>query len=237
MENRKPQILAIIPARSGSKGIPGKNARLLGGKPLIHYTFASASEALMLDRIMLSTDSEQIRSMSTSFPRIQALPLRPAALAQDATPMIDILSHVIQYCDKKELSFDYVCLLQPTCPFRNPGLIDQTIMCLIGEHADSLVTVRKIPTKYNPHWAYEKKAGFMVNAMGENPPVSRRQELPEAWFRDGQIYITRTDLIRKGLLQGEKLIGFPNDASPDINMDTIADWIQAENFVTNGFTS
>jgi CMP-N,N'-diacetyllegionaminic acid synthase len=231
----KPNILAIIPARAGSKGIPGKNMRLLAGKPLIHYTFISACESGLLDTIFLSTDCEKTLSFGIGYPEIQTVFLRPKELAQDDTPTIDVIQHVIHYCDKIGLSFDYVCLLQPTSPFRGRNLIDRTIKCLIDQGGDSLVTVRKIPDKYNPHWAFINRDEFLMIATGEKKIIPRRQELPDAWYRDGQIYITRIDLIRNGSLYGEKLIGFVNEDSPDVNIDNMQDWLLAETIANNGF--
>ena len=230
----KPRILAIIPARAGSKGVPGKNMRLLAGKPLIHYTIVSACESCMLDTIFLSTDCQETLSFGISYPEVQGL-LRSKELARDDTPMMDVIKNMILHCDKLGLSFDYVCLLQPTSPFRSRNLIDRTIKCLLDTGGDSLVTVRKIPDKYNPHWAFINRDEFMVVATGEKKIVTRRQELPDAWHRDGHIYITRMDVIRNGDLYGKKLIGFINEDSPDVNIDSMQDWLLAETIANNGF--
>lgn len=237
MISNVPRILAIIPARAGSKGVPNKNFRSLAGRPLIHYTCESAAKAQLLDTIVISTDYDEAFNLAKPYSTIQTLLLRPANLAQDDTPMIDVVTHVTRYYDSIEVTFDYICLLQPTCPFRMEGLIDRAINLILSHDADSLATVRQVPAKFNPHWAYEDKNGYMTLATGEKHIISRRQDLPVAWYRDGQIYITRMDLIRRGTLLGEKLIGLPNEGSPDVNIDTMEDWLYAENIATNGYSA
>lgn len=232
----KPRILAIIPARAGSKGVPGKNMRMLAGKPLLHYTLASACESMLLSSIFLSTDCEETLSFGIGYPEVQGM-LRPKELANDDTPMMDVITNMIHYCDKLGLSFDYVCLLQPTTPFRTRHLIDKTITYLIEQQGDSLVTVRKIPDKYNPHWAYENQHDYLKLVTGDKEIISRRQELPDTWHRDGQVYITRMDVIRAGHLYGKKLVGFLNEDSPDVNIDSMQDWLLAETIAKNGFQS
>jgi CMP-N,N'-diacetyllegionaminic acid synthase len=232
-----PRILAIIPARAGSKGVPQKNMRLLGGKPLVHYTLVSASKSKLINTTVLSTDCEKTLNFASRYPDIHNLLLRPKVLAQDDTPTIDVVKHVIHYYDKIGVVFDYVCLLQPTCPFRAHNLIDKSISRLLAMHGDSLVTVRKIPAKYNPNWALKSKDDYMEPATGDKVIISRRQDLPQAWYRDGQIYITRMDVVRRGQLYGNKLIGFVNEDSPDVNIDSIQDWLRAETILKNGITS
>ncbi|HEV7380487.1 MAG TPA: acylneuraminate cytidylyltransferase family protein [Dyadobacter sp.] len=229
-----PKILAVIPARKGSKGIPGKNLKLLNGKPLIHYTFEAACDSKLIHTIILSTDCQVIAQSAEAYPAVQIPFLRPDILSGDAVPTVKVLQHVVNHYDHTAFDFDYMCLLQPTSPFRSSGLIDLTIELILTVQTDSLVTVRKVPDKYNPHWVFEDVHGHFKIATGEKELIPRRQELPNTYYRDGQVYITHVDLIRKGKILGENPAGFLNDTGPDINIDTPEDWQQAETWLRNG---
>lgn len=229
-----PRILAVIPARKGSKGIAGKNLRMLGGKPLIHHTFQSASEAKLPDIVILSTDCPDIATSANTFPGIHIPFLRPETLGGDEVPTIKVLQHVVEYYDAANIAFDYVCLLQPTSPFRPSGLIDLAIETILTTQSDSLVSMKKVPDKYNPHWVYENIDSQLRISTGEKEIIPRRQELPETFYRDGQIYISSADLIREGKILGENPICFLNHTGADINIDTIEDWKQAEIWIKNG---
>lgn len=229
-----PRILGLIPARGGSKGIPGKNIKPLAGRSLIQYTIESALESLLLDTLIVSSDSEEIVDYVRRFPNVKIPFIRPAELALDQTPTIIVVQHAVTYYERAGEIFDYVCLLQPTAPVRSKGLIDKTILEIIRSKADSLVTIKRIPEKYNPHWAFvtnEKR--FLDLAVDQTTIIPRRQELPDAYYRDGKIYITKTDLIKQGVLLGGKIAGFINDGEPDINIDSYADWERAEKWAAN----
>lgn len=230
----EPHILAVIPARRGSKGIPGKNLRMLGGKPLIQYTFESVNEAQSLSRVILSTDCHNIAAFANKFPNIHVPFLRPDILSGDEVPSIKVLQHAVEYYDAVNVSFDYVCLLQPTSPFRPTGLIDLAVATVLNTKSDSLVTIKKVPDKYNPHWVYENINGQLTISTGEKNLIPRRQELPDTFYRDGQIYITSTELIRNGKILGEYPTGLLNQTGADINIDTTEDWQQAEIWINNG---
>jgi CMP-N,N'-diacetyllegionaminic acid synthase len=229
----KPNILTIIPARAGSKGVPDKNARLLAGKPLIQYTIESALRSKALSSILLSSDSEKIIALAKQYPRVETPFTRPAELALDSTPMILVVQHALAHYNATGQSFDYICLLQPTTPFRKSDLIDQAIEQIIHSKADSLTTIQKVPHRYNPHWTFKIEDEQLHVTTGEKEIIPRRQALPEAWYRDGQLYITRTELVRKGTLTGGKFIGYRNDGGSAINIDTPEDWNDAENFAAN----
>jgi len=228
-----PKILGLIPARMGSKGIPGKNMKLLDGIPLIQYTLEAAERSELLSTIIVSTDCPETAFFANCFGKIAAPFLRPAHLATDRSPMIDVVVHALDYLDDHRAGYEYVMLLQPTCPFRMAGMIDATIRHIIGQNADSLVTVRKIPDAFNPNWAYTLMEGGLEKAIScrDGALITRRQDLPPAYHRDGEIYIARTSLIREGLLTGGKTVAWLNDHAFWINIDTPADWAQAENLL------
>lgn len=229
-----PQLLGLIPAREGSQGIPGKNMKLLDGKPLIQYTIEAALQSRRLQCIAVSTDSQDISNFCSRFSRVETPFLRPAELANNLSPVVDTILHAIDHYQTAGRSFDYVILLQPTSPFRMTGFIDRAIDQLSELGAESLVSFRKIPDRFNPYWAYEKKPGSFGRLI--NPPtntltVSRRQDLPDTYYRDGEIYITSTSLIREGLVTGGKIAGLITENGFGINLDTMEDWEQAEQIV------
>lgn len=228
------RILAIIPARRGSKGVLGKNIKLLNGKPLLQYTAEIALQSHHLSEVVLSSDDEAIIAIAREL-GIQVPFVRPTTLAQDNTPTIDVIIHALEWYEKQALFFDAVCLLQVTSPFRTVEFLDKAIAKFIDSGCDSLVSVQKVPHEYNPHWTFEVNSeGNLKIATGENQIISRRQELPEAYHRDGSIYITKT----KVLLQQHSLYGKSTsfiESSPEfyVNIDTLADWEKAEQMIKN----
>lgn len=222
------RILGIIPARAGSKGVPGKNSRMLGGKPLVQYTIESALSAVRLSKVVLSSDSSHILDLASPFPDVYCS-LRPAALATDTATSISVVRQVVEEQERMGESFDAICLLQPTSPFRKPGFIDQAIGKYSATGADSLVSVLPIPHEYNPHWAFEEKQdGFLQIATGDQQIISRRQELPTAYFRDGSIYISDIGLIRANTFYGQTLSYISGDPELYVNIDNEQDWQKAE---------
>lgn len=225
------RILGVIPARGGSKGIPGKNIKLLGGKPLLSYTWNSASESKLLTRTILSTEDDKIIEVAQSL-NIEVPIKRPSRLAKDNTPTLFVIIHLLKYLKKKNKFYDAVCLLQPTAPFRRENLIDEAISKFLETGVDSLVSVREIPHQFNPHWVFEEKDGILKIATGEEKIVSRRQDLPIAYHRDGAIYITKTEVIlNEGSLYGKKIGYIDTSNDPHINLDTPKDWQEAENML------
>lgn len=227
------KILGLIPAREGSKGIPEKNLKPLKGIPVINYSINIGLQSKLIDTVLVSTDSEKIAQLSreagASVPFI-----RPSHLASDKSPTIDTVIHALKYLEDRSENYDAVCILQPTVPFRILEEVDQSILKFIESGADSLVSVREVPHKYNPHWCFEEdsNADHLKIATGERQIIPRRQSLPKAYYRDGSIYLTLTDTILKGKsLYGNKITYFENTQSPDINIDTQTDWLQAENYI------
>ena len=223
------KVLAIIPARGGSKGIPGKNIKLLNGKPLLAYTSEIALRSLFLSEVILSSEDEQIIAVAKEM-RIQVPFTRPAVLAQDDTPTIDVIIHALQWFENKGEFFDAVCLLQVTSPFRTVAFVDEAIEKFIASGYDSLVSVQKVPHEYNPHWTFEVNSeGNLKIATGEETIISRRQELPTAYHRDGSIYITKTEVIlEQHSLYGKSTAFIESPSEFYVNIDTEQDWEKAE---------
>ena len=183
----------------------------------------------MLDKIILSTDCEIIAKSVTNH-RIHIPYLRPARLAQDSTPTFEVVKHIVEYFDFIEEYYDNICLLQPTCPFREEGFIDQCFEHFVTTGADSLFSVRKVPHEYNPHWVFEPgDDGFVKIATGDKNIIPSRQKLPEAFARDGSVYIFKTNNIRKYQnLYGKKMTSLESKNLLHVNIDTKEDWVKAE---------
>jgi CMP-N-acetylneuraminic acid synthetase len=226
------KVLAIIPARAGSKGVPNKNARLLGGKPLIAYSIEQALKSKFIEDIVVSTDSEEIGEMARKF-GAQVPFIRPAHLSTDTAKSIDVVVHAVEFLKEQGKIYDGIILLQPTSPFRDVSLVDSAIEQFLSGEIDSLVSVARVPKEYNPHWVYEvNKNGFLSLSTGDKEIISRRQDLPEAFHRDGNIYISSIDVIlNKRSFYGEKLGFIETKSEINVNIDTMEDWEEAERLI------
>lgn len=228
------RVLAIIPARGGSKGVPNKNIKLLNGKPLLGYTSEIALQSKLLTEVIVSTEDEKIRDVAQNL-GIKVPFERPIELAQDDTPTIDVIIHALQWYEKQQIFFDAVCLLQPTSPFRTAEFLDKAIEKFMNSGCDSLVSVQKVPHQYNPHWTFEvNKKGNLKISTGEKEIISRRQELPTAYHRDGSIYITKTNvLLCQHSLFGKSTAFIESDSDCYVNIDSLEDWKKAEELIQN----
>ena len=226
------RILGLIPARGGSKGIPRKNIKLLDGKELIRYSIEAGLTCSLIDELVVSTDDNEIAAISKSAGANVPF-IRPEHLANDKSPSIETVIHALDFFDKKNKSFDAVCLLQPTVPFRNTQDLEKAIQHFIEADADSLITVRAVPHIYNPHWVYEEdvETGFLKLAKSSESIIPRRQDLPKAYHRDGSIYLTKKEIVmQEKSLYGKKIVHHIMENSPNINIDTMEDWKVAVNF-------
>ncbi len=228
------RILGIIPARSGSKGIPGKNIKLLNGIPLIGYVARDAMQSKLLDRVIISTDSVEIGTIASNF-GVDFPFLRPKKIAGDTSPSIDFIKHALSALRERGEIYHAVCLLQPTSPFKPSGFIDACIEKFLEEGLDSLVTVLEVPHQFNPHWVFEDSGdGVLKISTGESELIPRRQDLPRAYFRDGSVYVFKSDLVlEKNTLVGGKLGFMVSNESYYCNLDTMKDWEIAEEKVKN----
>nr|WP_315199048.1 acylneuraminate cytidylyltransferase family protein [uncultured Flavobacterium sp.] len=228
------KILAIIPARGGSKGVPGKNIKLLNGKPLLGYTSEIALQSKHLTEVIVSTEDEQIAEVAKSL-GIKVPFIRPMALAQDNTPTIDAIIHALQWYENQNIFFDAVCLLQVTSPFRTLEFLNMAIEKFIERNSDSLVSVQRVPHEYNPHWTFEvNDEGNLKIATGETKIIPRRQELPTAFHRDGSIYITKAKVLQEEhSLYGKSTAFIESELEFYVNIDSLQDWEKAEKMIQN----
>ena len=218
-------VLGVIPARGGSKGIVGKNARWLAGKPLLAYTASAARKSRFLSRIVLSTDDPEIAELGRT-EKLDVPFLRPAALAQDSSPMIEVVLHCIQWVQQHGEEYDAVCLLQPTSPLRSAGTIDRCISELWARDADCVVSVRPVPIEYNPHWVYfAGPDGALRLSTGESEPIPARQLMPAAYHRDGSVFVAKIPgVVERRSLYGERTIGVISPEAEACDLDTEEQW-------------
>lgn len=195
---RQPAVLAIVPARGGSKGLPGKNIRSLAGLPLIGHTLRAAALVPELGRCVVSTDAPEIASVARELGGEVPF-LRPPDLARDETPMAPVLRHALAAVEQESgLRYDYVVLLDPTSPARNPSDVSAAIARLDREAGwDGVVSVSQ-PT-FHPAWVGVKASatGRMERYFDEGIGVTRRQELDRFLRVNGNFYVWRAEFVRR----------------------------------------
>lgn len=195
---KRKRILAIIPGRGGSKGLPGKNIKPLCGRPLISWTARQALMSKLPDKVIVDTDSPEIAAVAKKC-GVQVPYLRPSRLAGDNARIVDVVLHAFDFFEKNGEMYDYLLLLEPTSPLRKKGDIDRAIRTLVnaGDAADSLISVGEIALE---HPAYAKKltSGGGVEPYCRNILASgNRQGLLKAYFPYGVVYLSKVSVIRK----------------------------------------
>jgi CMP-N,N'-diacetyllegionaminic acid synthase len=183
------KILAIIPARGGSKGVPGKNIKLLNNRPLIDYTIKAAAASKYIDRTIVSTDAENIATVAKRCGADVPF-MRPDELAGDETPGIDVIFHGIEACP----GYDMVMILQPTSPFRTVEDIDAGVALFDRSQVKACVAVE--PVKKHPAWCFSLDKGFL------QPPESstniyQRQQFDAFYSLNGALYIADIDWLKQ----------------------------------------
>jgi CMP-N,N'-diacetyllegionaminic acid synthase len=190
------RALALIMARGGSKGVPGKNMRLVGGKPLIVHTFEAAGTSRLLDRTVLSTDDPRIAETGREF-GIDVPFLRPAELAKDNSHVIDATIHALNWLAENEgYMAEYSMLLQPTSPFRTADDIDNAIRLAVEKKADAVVSVT--PSIHHPcHAKRIDPKGILEEYVDTSFSRKRRQDIPLSFSLNGAIYLVKSECLLK----------------------------------------
>lgn len=221
-------MLGLVPARGGSKGVPGKNTRLLAGHPLLEYTARAALASGVLHRVILSTDSTEIADCGRTV-GLEVPFMRPAALARDDTPMLPVVEHALDELRRQGWEPAVVVLLQPTSPLRTPAQIRAAVELLRQTGADSVVSVVAVPPHHSPDYVMRIDEGRLRPFLPEGARVTRRQDARPAYVRDGTVYAFRTTVLRRvGSLYGDDCRPLLLDAAESLSIDTAADWAAAE---------
>ena len=221
-------VLGLVPARGGSKGVPGKNVRPLAGHTLLEYTARAARESGVLDRVILSTDSPEIADAGRRA-GLEVPFMRPAALAGDDTPMLPVIQHALAETARSGWSPDVIVLLQPTSPLRRPEHIRDAVNVLRDTSADSVVTVVEVPRHLSPDYVMRMDEGRLKPFLPEGARIARRQDARPAYSRDGTVYaFRRTTVERFGGIYGDDCRPLLIDANESLSIDSPADWDEAE---------
>jgi CMP-N,N'-diacetyllegionaminic acid synthase len=207
-------VLAVIPARGGSKGIPNKNLAIAAGRPLLAYTADAAHAATRLTRTIVSTDDQAIAGAARSL-GLEVPFMRPASLAGDDTPMLPVLQHAVKTMRESGFTADLVVLLQPTSPLRRADHIDAAVDLLERSGADSVVSVVEVPHQFNPV-SVMRLEDDRLQPFIDGPLVTRRQDKPTVFARNGPaVLAVRTSVLEAGSLYGNDcraLVMSPNDS-------------------------
>lgn len=229
------KILAIIPARGGSKEIPRKNIFPLSGKPLIEYTFEAAKGSKLINRTIVSTDDNEIAEVGRRN-GIDVPFMRPKELAEDNTPTLPVIRHAVEFMGK-EHSYkpNIVMLLQPTAPLRKSHHIDEALGLLMNNpDADSVVSVTEAPHQYNPYFVMKIEDGLLKFYNEDAIKYTRRQSLPKAYSRNGAVYAFRLETLdKKNSLYGDTCLPYVMSFEESVNIDTMYDLMMAEMFLRN----
>lgn len=229
MSNKK--ILAVIPARGGSKGIPNKNIADVGGSPLIKYTIDAAIKSTMLTHCVVSTDSDKISDVAKSLGALVPF-IRPEHLSNDTALSLPVMQHAVEFMESKQgYQYDLVIMLQPTTPLRQTSDIDNAIKLLFDTNADSVVSVVEVDG-YHPLRMKRVVDGRLINYIDQGHEDMRpRQELPPVYIRNGAIYATIRDvLMDKDSFTGSDIRSYIMPLERSINIDTQLDLQLAKSF-------
>lgn len=217
------KVLALIPARGGSKGIPGKNLKKIGGMSLIEHAVVTAKESQNISRIIVSTDDEDIANEAR---RVGAeVPfLRPAEFASDTADDYCVIKHAIDWLESEEgWLADVMVFLRPTNPFRGGADIDLMLDKLIATDHHAIRSLAEAP--YPPYWMKTIDAeGLLQPLMGDKLAEARRQALPAVYIGDGKIEIAKVAAIRETKSRfGKKIMGYHLKGYPQVDIDTYED--------------
>lgn len=224
------KALYLIPARGGSKGVPGKNIRLLGGRPLIAHSIGHALEVADREDVVVSTDSEEIKGAALEAgARVPFL--RPDELATDNAGSREVMLHAIDYLSTKGENYDTIVLLQPTSPLREPADIKRAVEIYKESGADMVVSVAEART--NPYYnAFETdNDGFLKISKGEGN-LTRRQDAPKVWEFTGAIYVIKVSALReKSITKFDRILPLPTKRETAIDIDEEMDFLVCEEMI------
>jgi len=232
------EVLALIPARGGSKGIPRKNIRDFAGYPLIAWSIAAAKQSKRVTRVIVSTDDEEIASVAREF-GAEAPFLRPSKFAEDNTTDLPVFEHALKWLEENEgYKPDIVVQLRPTSPIRPRDLVDDAIRMLL-DHAEADSVRGVVPAGQNPHkmWRISGESGPMKNLLDvpgmEEPYNAPRQILSPIYWQTGHIDAIRTEtIIKGGSMSGGVIYPIIIDPRYTVDIDNLQDWARYEHLVS-----
>jgi CMP-N,N'-diacetyllegionaminic acid synthase len=222
-----PKILALIPARGGSKRVPGKNTKLLAGHPLIAWTILAARGSGVLDAVMVSTDDAQIKAVAEDH-GISVPWLRPEELATDTASSMDVLFHSLDWYENMHGPVDGVMLLQPTSPFRSMKTIREAVSLFASDRSRPVIGFAPAPAP--PEWCFRIRDGELVPVVDNPQRFARSQDLEPAFVISGAMYLASPDLLRseRTYFTSNACPLVVNDEAENLDIDTMHDWRAAQ---------
>jgi len=225
MTNANPKVLAVIPARGGSKGVPRKNIRVVGGKPLIAYTIDSALAVReRLHRLIVSTDDAEIAGVAQKY-GAEVPFMRPPELGGDRIPMVPVLKHAIQTVEEMDgIKLDWVLLLQPTCPFRAPEDILAALDLAAKGGCDSVISVVQVLAHHPILMKKIENERLLPYSIEEVEGTRRQDYTPPAYMRNGCIYLSRREnLMEQNSIWGKVIRPYVMPEDRSVNVDSELD--------------
>ncbi len=222
-------IVAVIPARGGSKGIPRKNLVRIAGRPLIAYAIEAARNAASVDRVLVSTDDSEIANVAGGL-GAEVPFLRPAELADDTAPMLGVLRHALAWLESQGVAVEALVLLQPTSPLRMGRHVEEAIALFRSASASSVVSVVEVPHQFNPVSVMKLSVqGTLAPFLGDQALVTRRQDKPKAYARNGPaVLVCHPQTLRSGELYGASCRPYVMSEDDSLDIDTPRDLQLAE---------
>ena len=219
-----PNILGLITARGGSKGIPHKNIVPIAGRPLLAYTCMAALASQSISRVVLSTDDDEIAGVGREY-GVQVPFMRPPELAGDNTPSIAVAQHALHWLAQHEnWTADILVLLQPTSPLRQAHHIDEALEMMTASGADSVVSVVKVPHHFSPYKVLENRDGWLVNFWQDALPFDalNRHNLPTFYARNGPaVLVTRASIVLEtNSFYGQHIAPYEMSEAESFDIDT-----------------
>ena len=224
----KLKVIAVIPARGGSKVLHNKNIIDLCGKPLIAYTIEAALKSKYIDRVIVSTDSEKITIAAKKF-GAEVPFVRPDYLATDKAHTLPVIEHAVKFIEKQSYNADFVVTLQPTSPLRKIEQIDEAIELMHKSKLDSVVSVK--PADYPPYWVVKVKNSRIIPFINDGTDYFKkeRQQLPKTHQINGAIYVTKKDVLyEKKVVISKNCGAIIMDNKTSLDIDTELDLKYAE---------
>jgi N-acylneuraminate cytidylyltransferase/CMP-N,N'-diacetyllegionaminic acid synthase len=224
--------LGLIPARGGSKGLPGKNIKVLGDKPLIAWSVMAAKQSLFIDRVVVTTDDMAIMDTAQAYGADVPF-MRPKELATDSAKMMDVIEHTYRWFSEHDKKYDYVVLLQPTSPFRTARHIDEAIELLYKRRAKVVLGVTAL--EHSPLLANKLPAdGNMNNFYASSLQTLNRQEMDTYYRLNGGIYVADFEyLVKNRVWIGADTYAYIMDKKASVDIDHMEDFLFAQTLLAN----
>lgn len=222
------KVLALIPARGGSKGIKDKNIYDINGKPLIAYSIIAAQNSKYVDDVVITTDSEKIKEVAESFGANVPF-LRPVELASDNSKTIDAVVHATNTLKELERDYDILLLLQPTCPLRTTEDIDNSLELFVSKGCTALVSVNKV--KEHPILMRKINEDGMMDNLLNLPSTIRRQDMPPIYKVNGSIYINLVKELSNDTSLNDNPLAYITEDEHSVDIDDLDDIERVKNIL------